>query len=221
VKYDGFRLLAGVDAGGVELKTRNGANATRWFPEISSSLADLRTGRHVLDGELCVLDEIGRSDFERLQARASMRGYRAGCDPVAYCVFDLLVLDGQDLRALPLHTRKAQLERLLRKRLPSVLRVTEVQGDEGTWLYQRMVELETEGIVSKRLDSVYLSGQRTGSNGGECRIPLAGRSERGTHLGVGPACPARRRFRRPSCFLLTRRQRGSAPRQPPLACAPG
>ena len=115
----------------------------------------------MLDGEVCVLDEIGRADFQRLQARARLRGYRAGCDPVVFCAFDLLVLAGQDIRSLPLHARKAQLKRLLRKRMPSVLLVTNVPGEEGTWLYQRMVDLQAEGIVSKRLDSVYLSGQRS------------------------------------------------------------
>ena len=161
VKYDGWRLLVEIDNGRVELKTRGGTDVTRWFPEIPSSLAAVHGGRHVFDGELCVLDEIGRADFRRLQARARLRSYRPGCDPVVFCAFDLLVLAGQDIRALPLQTRKAQLKRLLRKQMPSVLLVTNVPGEEGTWLYQRMVELQAEGIVSKRLDSVYLSGQRS------------------------------------------------------------
>ena len=161
IKYDGWRLLAQADAGRVELKTRNGAHATVWFPEITSSLAELSGGRHVIDGELCVLDEIGRADFQRLQTRARMRGCKPGCDPVVYCVFDLLVLAGQDVRGMPLHQRKVMLKRLLRKQLPSLLVVTEVPGEEGTWLYGHMLALQAEGIVSKRLDSPYLSGQRS------------------------------------------------------------
>lgn len=161
IKYDGWRLLAETDSGRVTLKTRNGADATKWFPEITSTLVELQGGRHVFDGELCVLDDIGRSDFERLQARARMRGYRPGCDLVVFCVFDLLVHAGQDLRALPLAKWKAKLARLLRKKMGSVLLVTGVPGDQGTWLYEQMLAVKAEGIVSKRLDSPYLSGERS------------------------------------------------------------
>ena len=78
VKYDGYRMLAQVDAGRVTLQTRNGSNATTWFPELLTVLADLPGGRHVLDGEVCVLDDYGRSDFDRLHARAKRRGFPAG-----------------------------------------------------------------------------------------------------------------------------------------------
>lgn len=74
----------------VRLKSRNGANATTWFPELVDSLAELPPG-YVMDGEASVLDDIGRSDFERLHARARRKGWYRGADPVAYCVFDLLV----------------------------------------------------------------------------------------------------------------------------------
>ncbi|NSX14939.1 hypothetical protein HTY52_12725 [Cupriavidus taiwanensis] len=68
IKYDGYRLLAATgDA--PRLKSRNGANATTWFPELVEALATLPAGS-ILDGEVCVLDDIGKSDFERLHARA-------------------------------------------------------------------------------------------------------------------------------------------------------
>jgi len=160
LKFDGYRILAEVDGGRVTLKTRNGADATRWFPEVTAALAGLPSGRHVLDGEVCVLDEIGRSDFDRLQVRAKRRGFKAGDDPVVYCVFDVLVHAGEDVRALPLAKRKARLRRLLRRKLPSVMLVDGVGGN-GVWLYQQAIALELEGIVSKRLDSVYESGVRS------------------------------------------------------------
>ena len=92
VKYDGYRMLAEVDAGRVRLQTRNGADATAWFPEIARPLAGMPAGRHIVDGEVCVLDGIGRSDFDRLQDRARLRRYRPGADLVAFCVFDVLSL---------------------------------------------------------------------------------------------------------------------------------
>ena len=72
LKYDGYRCLA--RAGGdqpVELRTKSGVDCTAWFPEIVDLLAVLPGGPHVIDAEACVLDDIGRSDFERLQARGA------------------------------------------------------------------------------------------------------------------------------------------------------
>ena len=73
IKYDGYRLMAGVKDSVVQLVTRNGADATKWFPEVVAGLSGLRGGPHVLDGEVCVLDELDRSDFNRLQNRARRR----------------------------------------------------------------------------------------------------------------------------------------------------
>ena len=158
LKFDGYRLLAETGAA-VRLKTRNGADATRWFPEIVAGLDDF-TARHVFDGEVCVLDELGRPDFDRLHRRAKARGYRPGLDPVVYCVFDLLVHRGRDIRARPLSERKSALARLLRRKRSSILRVDDFPG-RGVWLFEPARALELEGIVSKRLDSLYLSGQRS------------------------------------------------------------
>lgn len=123
-------------------------------------LADLPGGRHVLDGEVCVLDDYGRSDFDRLHARAKRRGFPAGADPVVFCAFDLLVHQGLDVRALPLKTRKRRLAQLLRRQRPSVLLVDGI-AERGTWLFIQALELKLEGIVSKRLDSEYESGVRS------------------------------------------------------------
>lgn len=65
IKFDGWRLIATLDRGSVRLTTRNGADYTARFPEVVAGLSGLEGGPHVLDGELCVLDEIGRSDFNR------------------------------------------------------------------------------------------------------------------------------------------------------------
>ena len=162
LKYDGYRVLAEIDEGTVRLRTRNGTDATRWFPELDAPLRSVGTGRTVLDGEVCVLDDLGRSNFDRLQARAKRRGFREGDDPVVYCIFDVLVHRGLDVRAVPLASRKAMLARLMRVSRPSLLLVRHMPA-HGTWLYEQSCALGLEGIVSKRLDSPYLSGERTGT----------------------------------------------------------
>jgi bifunctional non-homologous end joining protein LigD len=82
LKFDGYRLVAGVERGEVSLATRGGQDATGWFPEVAGGLATIGGGPHVIDGEICVLDDLGRSNFDRLRARASRRRWYEGADPV-------------------------------------------------------------------------------------------------------------------------------------------
>lgn len=159
LKMDGYRMLA--QAGPGRLKSRNGADATGWFPEIVNALAKVRDGCHVMDGEMCVLDEYGRSDFEQLHARARLRGYRAGAPLAVYCVFDLLVEMGQPITHLPLMERKRRLRRLLAPAPPGILLMTWVDGEHGLQIYQQAAQLRLEGVVAKLKDSPYLPGQRS------------------------------------------------------------
>lgn len=161
IKYDGYRLLAGVDNGTAFLRTHGGANASGWFPEIAESLRTLPGGPHVLDGEVTCLDDIGRSDFDRLRARARRRKRFAGCDPVVYCVFDLLARNGRDIRGLPLEERKAMLRELLTPNLPGVLFVGHFDAEHGAQLYSQAMALKLEGLVAKRKGSVYASATRS------------------------------------------------------------
>lgn len=160
IKHDGYRVLAEWDSAAVYLQSRNGADATAWFPEVATSLAHIGAGRHVVDGEMCVLDDIGRSDFNRLHARARMRGWRPGADPVVFCVFDVLVHGGQSVMGLPLSERKKRLAKLFEHKPPSTLVVSDFEG-EGRLLYAQAVQLKLEGIVAKRKGSLYVPGQRT------------------------------------------------------------
>jgi bifunctional non-homologous end joining protein LigD len=161
LKFDGYRLIAGVDDGQVQLNTRNGADATMWFPEIVQSLAKLKGGPHILDGEVSVLDDVGRSDFNRLQDRARRRKWFEGCDPVTYCAFDLLARDGHSLISLPVEARKLQLRELLFVTMPAILYVGHFDGEHGQELYDRARELKLEGLVAKRLGSPYVPGVRS------------------------------------------------------------
>ena len=160
LKHDGYRMLARVDGGLVQLRTRNGADCTRWYPEVVRGLASL-AGQHILDGEACVLDDVGRPDFERLQIRSRRRRWYEGADHVAFLAFDLLVHRGRDIRGVPVQWRKKALEQLLTPALDSVLYVSHAEegGDE---LYAQACALQLEGIVCKRLGSAYVGGERNG-----------------------------------------------------------
>jgi bifunctional non-homologous end joining protein LigD len=111
----------------------------------------------VIDGEACILDEIGRSDFERLQARARRRRWFAGADQVTLCAFDLLYLDGRNVMGLPLSERKAMLQQLLAPLKGLLVVVWEFPAEAD--LFGRLVlGASLEGFVAKRLASPYTPG---------------------------------------------------------------
>jgi bifunctional non-homologous end joining protein LigD len=160
LKHDGYRVLSGLAGRQVHLRTRNGADCSGWYPEIVQGLMTL-AGQHILDGEVCVLDEIGRPDFERLQERSRRRRWYAGCDPVAFLAFDLLVHRGADVRTWPVERRKAALQQMLTPPPHGVLYVGHVT-EGGAELFAHACALQLEGIVCKRLGSPYASGERNG-----------------------------------------------------------
>jgi bifunctional non-homologous end joining protein LigD len=175
IKFDGYRTLAGIEVDDqfsdlgprsknsscVQLRTRTGKDCTRWYPEVVDQLATLPGGPHILDGEACVLDDIGRADFNRLQDRARRRCWYKDCDPVTLCLFDILVHDGREVTGLPLVERKALLQKLL-ARAPkrSLLYVGDFPADAGLFS-QVVLALKLEGFVAKRKDSIYVPGERT------------------------------------------------------------
>ncbi|MBT2299303.1 hypothetical protein J7E70_02395 [Variovorax paradoxus] len=164
IKFDGWRLMARFGDGKCELRTRQGANATGWFPEVVQALATVEGGPYVTDGEGCVLDEMGRSDFDRFQDRARRRRWYEGADPVVYCVFDLLIDQGEDITQLPLIERKARLAKLLEVPRPSVLFVNHFDNEEHdihSIVRDAVVPFELEGLVAKRKNSVYQPGIRS------------------------------------------------------------
>jgi len=161
-----------VNNGAVVLNTRNGAEATKWFPELVEGLSALGGGPHVLDGEVVVLDDIGRSDFERLQLRARRRRWYEGCDPVVFCAFDLLATNGRSLIGQPLEARKEQLRTLLTPLPKSVLYVGHFDAEHGADLYAQAVALGLEGLCAKKLGSIYKPGTRT-SDWVKCKVPGA------------------------------------------------
>ena len=113
-KWDGFRCLVFRDGDKVELQSKSGQSLTRYFPEIVEAVSALQGGPHILDGEGVVVDERGRSSFDRFQDRAlPRRPPPPGADRVLFMVFDILMLDGQALIDEPVERRKDLLQQLL------------------------------------------------------------------------------------------------------------
>jgi bifunctional non-homologous end joining protein LigD len=161
VKYDGYRVTAEFGTGVVTLLTRNGADCTAWFPEVAHALRDVEGGPHVIDGELCVLDGAGRSNFELLHMRARRRRWYEEAEPVTYCLFDLLAFRGQEIMDKPLFHRKELLGEVLgRVQNPALAVAPSVTGKAGE-LWRSVKRLGLEGLVAKRLDSPYLPGVRS------------------------------------------------------------
>src|SRR5438128_450924 len=153
VKWDGFRAIARVSQGEAKLTSRQGNDLTQRFQQVAKEIAKaVKTPDCVLDGEVCALDEDGRSSFSLMQQG------KPGT-PIVYYVFDVLEVDGEPLVDLPLVERRMRLEQLLDKRNRTV-RLSET-FDDGNALYEAAKEQGLEGIVAKRLDSRYLQGKRT------------------------------------------------------------
>jgi bifunctional non-homologous end joining protein LigD len=157
LKYDGYRIMAFVEGSSVRLITRNGNDYTNRFGPIASSLLDWAAGRAmVLDGEMTVTDESGRTDFQALQSY--MKNPQS--HNLTYIIFDLLALDGADLREQPLTKRKETLQ-LLMKDAPKNLHYSQHVKGKGKESLKAACELGMEGIIGKKADSRY-SGRRNG-----------------------------------------------------------
>ncbi|EGO63117.1 DNA ligase D [Acetonema longum] len=157
LKYDGYRILAYIAGNSVRLITRNGKDYTKRFPDIAYSLSDWADGRAmVLDGEMTVTDAAGRTDFHALQNHLKNRQAQS----LTYIVFDLLALDGKDLRGNRLIDRKETLEALM-KDVPENLHYSRHIRGNGKKSLIAACEAGLEGIVAKKVNSTY-SGARNG-----------------------------------------------------------
>ena len=153
IKHDGFRILAGKDSAGVRLITRNGNDFTARFPLIISAVAALPARSCVIDGEAIVCDENGLAVFELIRGHGSKMS-------AVLCAFDLLELDGRDLRRRPIEERKFLLARLLHDSDSdlSIVLNKHYEGD-GETVFREACRLGCEGVVSKRLGSTYRRGR--------------------------------------------------------------
>jgi bifunctional non-homologous end joining protein LigD len=153
VKWDGYRVSAYLHAGKVTIRSRNGHDFTARFLRIAASLLKLNVRSAVIEGEAVVLDDMGRSNFAELQADLT----RHGSNRAVMYAFDLLFLDGEDLRAKPLADRRQALAFLMRP--ASAVVFSDGYAGAGADLFEIACEHELEGIVSKRLDAPYRPGR--------------------------------------------------------------
>jgi ATP-dependent DNA ligase len=146
-KHDGFRIIAQRDAAGVRLVTRKGFDLADRFFLAATAISTLPARSCVIDGEAIACDQRGLSVFEMIR-------WRQHDNAVTLCAFDLLELDGEDLRREPIEVRKATLKGLLRRAQAGIAFNRHFELD-GMVVYEQACALGCEGIVSKRLGSPY------------------------------------------------------------------
>ena len=151
IKHDGFRILARCDSAGVRLITRAGNDFSSRFPFIAMAVAKLPVRSCLIDGETIVCDENGLAVFDLIRRHGALAS-------AVLCAFDLLELNGKDLRHDPIEERKRLLMKLLKGSDLSIV-LNEHFDENGTAVYRAACQLGCESIVSKRLGSPYRSGR--------------------------------------------------------------
>jgi len=155
MKFDGYRTQAIVAPGSVTLLSRNGHDWTSKYPGIETDLKKLDVKSAHLDGEVAFVDEKGRTDFQKLQN--ALKHERVA--DLVYYVFDILHLDGKDLRELPLEKRKAILQKVLKGQKKSHLKFSDHIDGQAKDFLKLACSHQFEGIISKRKDGAYISGR--------------------------------------------------------------
>jgi len=150
LKWDGYRILSRVEGKSLRMNSRSGLDYTVKYPLISEALQSLGHDL-IIDGEVVVLNNEGKPDFDALQL------YNGKRTPIRYCVFDLLYLDGNNLMELPLYQRKELLHTLIKDN--DIFLFSE-SFDDGKALYQTVLKDNLEGIVAKKKESTYTPGAR-------------------------------------------------------------
>jgi bifunctional non-homologous end joining protein LigD len=161
IKWDGERALAFIRDGDVELRSRSARNITAEYPELRELAKRVNARKAILDGEIVVLDESGRSEFARIQPRFGVLNPPRSLQekaPVTYYAFDLLYADGYDLRGVSVEQRKKQLRKILS--LSERVRFSDHQVGKGVELFEVAKQQGLEGIIAKRRDSPY-AGRRS------------------------------------------------------------
>jgi bifunctional non-homologous end joining protein LigD len=166
IKFDGYRVQLRVEDGDATLKTRKGLDWTDKFAAIAKEASALHDS--LIDGEIVALDHHGAPDFSMLQAALS----EGKTDNLIFFAFDLLFADGEDLRRVPLGERKQRLKKLLEARAKSkskLIRYVEHFETGGDAILQSACQLSLEGIISKKLSSLYHSGRSDNWTKAKCR----------------------------------------------------
>jgi ATP-dependent DNA ligase len=150
IKHDAYRLIVRREGDTVRLFTRRGYDWTDRYPAIATAAAKLRAKSFTIDGEAAVCGADGVAIFDALHRRDTVTEAMLNA-------FDLLELDGADMRPVPLGVRKAKLARLVDRRLTGIV-LNEHTDEDGATVFRHACKLGLEGIVSKRLAAPYRSG---------------------------------------------------------------
>jgi bifunctional non-homologous end joining protein LigD len=153
IKWDGYRAISEIKDGNVLLYSRNGNSFINDYPLVAKELKKIKHNA-VLDGEIVILDEEGKSDFQKLQHYEDNTQY-----PICYYVFDLLSLNGKSTYELPLMERKELLKKLLPKN--AVIKYSDHIIARGKDFFEVAKKNDLEGIMAKKGDSLYHPGART------------------------------------------------------------
>src|SRR4030081_1385367 len=151
IKFDGYRVQTSLVNDGIKIFTRRGNDWTNRFKKIAGDAFTINAGSAIIDGEVVVPAADGTTDFSVLQNQL-----RDKSKSIVMVAFDLLYLNGYDLRKLPLIERKAHLKRLIAKSAVQFGESFEVDGPE---MFQHACGLGLEGVVSKVRDSRYNTGR--------------------------------------------------------------
>ncbi len=155
IKLDGYRTLSRKEDKNIEMLTRSGIDWSKKYPEIAKQCQKIKAKAFLIDGEIVSLNEKGISQFSTLQI--SLQNNNS--DKLVFCVFDLLFLNGKDLRDLPLLQRKNLLQKLLEESKLDKIIFHPHQFVDGPSLYHSACQLGLEGIISKKSEDTYSSGR--------------------------------------------------------------
>lgn len=161
-KYDGVRALMFKKNGSVQLISRNRNSMNNSYPEIAQALEQQTSDNFIMDGEIVALDG-SISNFELLQSRINLQDLesiksKSKKVPIAVCIFDLMYVDGYDIRALPLLVRKELLKKLLHYN--HILLYSQHISGDGIKFFHKACKAKWEGVMAKKIDSAYL-GKRS------------------------------------------------------------
>lgn len=163
IKWDGYRAISFIEKESFRFVSRRNVDIADKFPQSESIPGLVNAESAILDGEIVVVDEEGKPNFQFLQNIAKIYPNHADVDRssvrLVYYVFDLLYLDGRDLRAEPLRERKRLLKSIIR--VNDFMKYSDEVIERGNELYEQAIRAGLEGIIAKRLDSPYLEKRTT------------------------------------------------------------
>ena len=160
IKYDGYRTLAIKLNGKVFMMTRNQNDWTRTYQDLAADLEKCKLDNFVIDGEICVLNSDGKTDFNKLQHSVGRNSLKTNVKGLVFYAFDLLLYEGEDYRQKRLLERKKKLKTFLKKISKKFIYSEHFEVEDTSKILKEFCRLNLEGVISKRKDSIY-QGKRS------------------------------------------------------------